>query len=57
MPKEARDKLSARNSKAGWEAAMGIDWMRRDELAQAIPPAYAEFIGRAAMQSIGSGHG
>jgi len=26
-------------------AAMGIDWMRRDELAQAIPPAYSEFIG------------
>lgn len=29
------------------EAAMGIDWMRRDELAQAIPPAYTEFIGAA----------
>lgn len=27
--------------------AMGIDWMNRDELAQAIPPAYSEFIGRA----------
>ena len=26
--------------------AMGIDWMNRDELAQAIPPAYTEFIGR-----------
>jgi DNA (cytosine-5)-methyltransferase 1 len=25
--------------------AMGIDWMRRDELTQAIPPAYTEFIG------------
>lgn len=25
--------------------AMGIDWMARDELAQAIPPAYARWIG------------
>jgi len=24
---------------------MGIDWMTRDELAQAIPPKYTEFIG------------
>jgi DNA (cytosine-5)-methyltransferase 1 len=24
---------------------MGIDWMKRDDLAQAIPPAYTEFIG------------
>jgi DNA (cytosine-5)-methyltransferase 1 len=26
-------------------AAMGIDWMRRDELSEAIPPAYTEWIG------------
>jgi DNA (cytosine-5)-methyltransferase 1 len=26
--------------------AMGIDWMTRKEIAQAIPPAFTEFIGR-----------
>jgi DNA (cytosine-5)-methyltransferase 1 len=26
-------------------SAMGIDWMNRDELSEAIPPAYSAFIG------------
>ena len=26
--------------------AMGIDWMTRDELAEAIPPAFTEYLGR-----------
>lgn len=25
--------------------AMGVDWMNRDELSEAIPPAYTEFVG------------
>jgi DNA (cytosine-5)-methyltransferase 1 len=33
---------------------MGIDWMTRDELAQAIPPAYTEYIGRQLMQVLAS---
>lgn len=28
--------------------AMGISWMTRDELSEAIPPAYSEFIARSA---------
>lgn len=31
------------------KAAMQIDWMTKAELAQAIPPAYTEFIGRQLM--------
>lgn len=32
--------------------AMGIDWMPRNELAESIPPAYAEHIGRQIMTAI-----
>lgn len=33
---------------AEWQAAMGIDWMTdRKDLAEAIPPAFTEFIGAA----------
>ncbi len=34
--------------------AMGIEWMTRKELSQAIPPAYTEFIGRQIITSIDS---
>lgn len=32
--------------------AMGIDWLPRDRLAQAIPPAYTEFIGRQLLEHL-----
>lgn len=32
--------------------AMGIDWMRRAELAESIPPAYTEYIGRQLLAAL-----
>lgn len=32
--------------------AMGIPWMNRDELSEAIPPAYTKFIGEQLMQHL-----
>jgi DNA (cytosine-5)-methyltransferase 1 len=35
-------------------AALGIDWMTRDEMAQAIPPAYTEWLGLQVIESLRS---
>lgn len=36
-----------------WQQAMGIDWTdERKTLAEAIPPAYTEFIGRQIMKAV-----
>jgi DNA (cytosine-5)-methyltransferase 1 len=35
--------------------AMGIDWMNRDELSEAVPPAYSEHIGQYLMAAVRAG--
>lgn len=38
---------------AQWQAAMGIDWTDvRREIAEAIPPAYSEYIGSGLLSSL-----
>ena len=39
-----------------WSEAMGIDWMKRDELTQAIPPAYSQHLGEQLMALLRSEH-
>ncbi len=34
------------------QRAMGIDWMPLEKLSQAIPPAYSEWLGRAALATL-----
>jgi len=34
------------------KAAMGIDWMTLEELSEAVPPAYTEFIGKQLLMHV-----
>jgi DNA (cytosine-5)-methyltransferase 1 len=45
------NKNAPRNLADGRDA-MGISWMTRKELAQAIPPAYTEYIGRQLIERL-----
>jgi len=36
-----------------WQTAMGVPWMKtRHEIAESIPPAYSEYVGRQLLQVI-----
>ena len=37
---------------SAWRAGMGIDWMNQHELAESIPPAYTEYIGRYLLAAV-----
>jgi len=41
-----------KRSQTLWPAAMGIAWMNRAELAQAIPPAYTEWLGSRMLDAL-----
>lgn len=43
--KATRTRLGRNPKIAEKRAAMGIDWMNRDELSEAIPPVYTELVG------------
>ena len=47
-----RDKLRGPEYQRLANLAMGIDWMNRDERAQAIPPAYLEYLGKYLLRAV-----
>jgi len=42
----------SKGTAAQWRLAMGIDWMTRNEIKEAIPPAYTEFIGKQIVDNL-----
>jgi DNA (cytosine-5)-methyltransferase 1 len=51
-PSWVRKQLGYNPTIEHYRAAMGIDWMNRDELSQAIPPAYTEYIGAQLLDAL-----
>ena len=54
-PSWQRKRTGRNQSVAECRAAMGIEWMTRAELSQAIPPAYTEWLGRQLLAALAAG--
>lgn len=54
-PSSVKKQLGYNPTIAQDRACMGIEWMTRVELSQAIPPAYTEWIGNQFALSVGVG--
>jgi len=46
------DEFGRGDPEAHWRKEMGVEWMGRYEAREAIPPAFAEFIGHQLLQHI-----
>jgi DNA (cytosine-5)-methyltransferase 1 len=49
---KGEQRMNRAGTAAEWRIAIGVDWMTRDELKECVPPAYSEFIGRAALREL-----
>ena len=51
-PSWVREQLGFNPTIEHYRAAMGIEWMNRDGLSQAIPPAYTQHIGTRLLEQV-----
>jgi len=55
--KRARERDGITKNTLGLYAhVMGIDWMKGEEIGEAIPPAYTEYIGKYLLKQLEVAH-